>query len=145
MAKPAPVPDETELDDGRMPFIEHLRELRLRLRNAALFFIIGFVGSWFFSEQIYDWLRVPLENGWRANPNLGDKPVMYYGTLTEPFWVYISVSLWAGIFVSSPFIFYQLWKFIAPGLYKRERNAASWRVRYCTRSVHISTSLGSGL
>jgi sec-independent protein translocase protein TatC len=122
MAKPGAAPEDAELDDGRMPFIEHLRELRIRLRNAAIFFIIGFVGAWFFSEQIYDWLRVPLENGWKANPHLGDKPVMHYGTLTEPFWVYISVSLWAGIFVSSPFIFFQLWKFIAPGLYKRERN-----------------------
>lgn len=122
MAKPAAEPDDTELDDGRMPFIEHLRELRVRLRNAALFFLIGFVGSWFFSEQIYEWLRVPLDNGWKANPNLGDTPVMHYGSLTEPFWVYISVSLWAGIFVSSPFIFFQLWKFVAPGLYKRERN-----------------------
>jgi sec-independent protein translocase protein TatC len=41
--------------------------------------------------------------------------------LTEPFWVNMSIALWAGIFVASPIIFYQLWKFIAPGLYKRER------------------------
>lgn len=123
MAKPAPLApgDETELDDGRMPFIEHLRELRLRLRNAVLFFLIGFIGSWFFAAEIYEWLRVPLDNGWRKN-GLGDKAVMHFGTLTEPFWVDVSVSLWAGIFVSSPFIFFQLWKFIAPGLYKRERN-----------------------
>jgi sec-independent protein translocase protein TatC len=41
--------------------------------------------------------------------------------VTEPFWVYMSVSLWGGIFVASPFIFFQLWRFVAPGLYKRER------------------------
>jgi sec-independent protein translocase protein TatC len=42
-------------------------------------------------------------------------------SLTEPFWVNMSIALWAGLFAASPFIFYQLWKFIAPGLYKRER------------------------
>jgi sec-independent protein translocase protein TatC len=46
---------------------------------------------------------------------------MNFKSVTEPFWVYLSVSLWAGIFAASPFIFYQLWQFIAPGLHKRER------------------------
>ena len=46
---------------------------------------------------------------------------MKYNVLTEPFWVYMSVALWSGVFVASPLIFYQLWKFIAPGLYKEER------------------------
>src|SRR6478752_752326 len=52
--------------------------------------------------------------------HLGE-PHLAFGSLTEPFWVDMSVALWAGIFVASPAIFYQLWKFIAPGLYKRER------------------------
>ena len=57
---------------------------------------------------------------WLQHPEWG-KPQMIYTGLTQPFWVDISISLWAGIFVASPFIFYQLWLFIAPGLYKRER------------------------
>lgn len=126
MAKPAAAPveePESELDDGRMPFLEHLRELRLRLRNAAIFFLLGFVGAWFFAEDIYDWLRVPLERAWKAHPDkLPELTTMSFGSVVEPFWVYISVALWAGIFVSSPFIFFQLWKFVAPGLYKKERN-----------------------
>jgi sec-independent protein translocase protein TatC len=110
-------------DEGRMPFFEHLRELRDRLRNAAIAFVIAFVGSWFFAERIYDWLSVPLANGWARNKDvLG--PVMHesFSAPTTPFWVYMSVAMWAGIFVSSPLVFYQLWRFIAPGLYKKERN-----------------------
>ncbi len=119
MAEPA----ESELDDGRMPFLAHLRELRIRLRNAAAFFLIGFVGAWFFAEDIYAWLRVPLEDAWAQHSDrLGKDITMHFGSIVEPFWVYISVALWAGIFVSSPFSFFQIWKFVAPGLYKRERS-----------------------
>jgi sec-independent protein translocase protein TatC len=113
---------EEDLDEGRMPFFEHLVELRDRLRNASIAFAIGVIGAWFFSEEIYAWLRGPLDNAWLANKaELGAQPVMTFKSVVEPFWVYLSVSLWAGIFVSSPVIFYQLWRFIAPGLYKHER------------------------
>ncbi len=115
--------DETEpANEGRMPFFEHLRELRSRLRNAAIAFVVAFVTCWFVSERIYDWLSVPLDKAWMRNKDvLG--PVMQeaFATPTTPFWVYMSVAMWAGIFVSSPLIFYQLWRFIAPGLYKTER------------------------
>src|SRR5258708_11382070 len=120
---------ESELEGGRMPFLEHLRELRVRIRNAAVFFILAFVGCWWRAGDIYRWLREPLFRVW-ADLNvervehglkpLGD-PHIVFGRITEPFWVEMSIGLWAGIFAASPFIFYQLWKFIAPGLYKRER------------------------
>jgi sec-independent protein translocase protein TatC len=125
MAEPAGVndPREADLEDGRMPFLEHLRELQKRMRNAAIFFLIGVVGSWAFAGDIYDWLRVPLEHAWKKYPKtLPQDMHMAFGSIVEPFWVDMSVALWAGIFVSSPFIFFQRWKFIAPGLYKRERN-----------------------
>ena len=109
-----------ELESGRMPFLSHLAELRDRVRNAALFFLAGFIGCYIFSKDIFAWLREPLFNIWLQHPEWG-KPQMIYTGLTQPFWVDISISLWAGIFVASPFIFYQLWLFIAPGLYKRER------------------------
>lgn len=122
MTAPKPIANpEAELEDGRMPFLEHLRELRVRFRNAAGFFLIGFALSWFASEEIYAWLRGPLDEAWAHHPKLGAMTVMNFGSIVEPFWVYVSVSLWAGIFVSSPFIFFQLWRFVAPGLYKRER------------------------
>lgn len=109
-----------ELEDSRMPFLAHLVELRDRVRNAALFFTAAFVVCFIFADRIYEWLREPLFEVWASRKNLGT-PSMHFATLTEPFWVNMSIALWAGIFLASPFIFYQLWKFIAPGLYKRER------------------------
>jgi sec-independent protein translocase protein TatC len=114
--------DEQQLEEGRMPFFEHLRELRERLRKAAMAFVVAVVVAWFYAHDIYEWLRVPLNNAWLANKDvLGATPVMAFTKPTEPFWVQMSVAMWAGIFVASPFIFYQLWKFVAPGLYKKER------------------------
>ena len=110
---------DSELEDSRMPFIEHLRELRDRVRKAGIFFMLAFVICWYFSTEIFQWLEGPLRNNWDV-AKLGEFKTNYKA-LTEPFWVSMSIGLWAGIFVASPFIFYQLWKFIAPGLYKRER------------------------
>lgn len=114
-----PKADDKDLEGSRMPFLSHLRELRDRVRNAALFFVGGFVACFLFADEIFDWLEVPLRNVWDVAKH--GKFHQTYVTLTEPFWVNMSIALWAGIFVASPFIFYQLWKFIAPGLYKKER------------------------
>jgi sec-independent protein translocase protein TatC len=110
---------DSELEESRMPFLSHLRELRDRVRNAAIFFMLAFVVCWYFSQEIYDWLKAPLFHVWEVE-KLG-VPHIVFGKLTEPFWVDMSIGLWAGIFVASPFIFHQIWKFIAPGLYKKER------------------------
>jgi sec-independent protein translocase protein TatC len=128
MAKPAVAVDpldpeaarEAELESGRMPFLSHLTELRDRVRNAAIAFAIAFLLCWGFADRIFAWLREPLFDIWAQHPDWG-KPKLIYTGLTQPFWVNMSVALWAGIFVASPVVFYQLWKFIAPGLYKRER------------------------
>ena len=111
--------DDAAMEDSRMPFLAHLRELRDRVRKAALFFVAAFCICFYFAGDIYDWLKAPLFNVWPTE-KLGE-PHLAFKSLTEPFWVDMSVALWAGIFVASPAIFYQLWKFIAPGLYKRER------------------------
>jgi sec-independent protein translocase protein TatC len=109
-----------ELESGRMPFLSHLAELRDRVRNAAIAFVLAAGACFYFSDQIFEWLKEPLFNVWRAK-KIGAEPHLVFTQLTEPFWVNMSIALWAGIFAASPFIFYQLWKFIAPGLYKRER------------------------
>ncbi len=115
---------ESELDDARMPFLEHLRELRVRLRNSVLALIGGFFAAFAFSDEIFALSVRPYTNVYRelaaSNPALGES-AFYYNSPIEPMWAFISMSLWAGIFVASPVIFYQLWKFIAPGLYKKER------------------------
>jgi sec-independent protein translocase protein TatC len=133
MAKPTADDDEAqreaELEEGRMPFMSHLSELRDRVRNAALAFMAAFLVCGGFADRIFAWLREPLFDIWAlhtgANLKPGDvdwgHPRLIYTGLTQPFWVNMSVALWAGIFLAAPFIFYQLWKFIAPGLYKRER------------------------
>ena len=119
---------EAELEAGRMPFMQHLGELRDRVRNASLYFVAAFLGCWYLSDRIFNWLKQPLFDIWLQHTGPGvpkaedwGQPQMMATGVTQPFWVYMSVALWAGIFVASPFIFYQLWKFIAPGLYKRER------------------------
>ncbi len=130
MAKPArketveedePVEDKkaAELEGSRMPFLSHLKELKVRIRNAAIFFALAFGVCFYFAKDIFGWIIEPLRNVWDVK-KLGEFHVAF-GALTEPFWVEMSVALWAAIFVASPFIFHQLWKFIAPGLYKRER------------------------
>lgn len=108
-----------ELEGSRMPFLAHLRELKVRIRNAAIFFGLAFGVCFYFASEIFDWIKGPLKNVWDPK-RLGEFKVAF-ASLTEPFWVEMSVALWAAIFVASPFIFHQLWKFIAPGLYKRER------------------------
>ncbi len=107
-----------------MSFIDHLRELRTRVRNSVIALLCGFVVAYSFKEEIFIFLVRPLLKVWheqaQANPSIG-QPTMHFGSLIEPFWTYFSLALWAGVFVASPFIFHQIWKFVAPGLYKNER------------------------
>ena len=135
------VPEEpaAELDESRMPFREHLQELRIRLRYAAIALAAGFLVAFFFSQELFVILARPLIDTWTEvaanNESLG-APTLYFNSLIEPFWVYLSVAFWGGVFLSSPFIFHQLWLFIAPGLYKRERRygvafAASSAILFC--------------
>jgi sec-independent protein translocase protein TatC len=129
---------EAELEGGRMPFLSHLAELRDRVRNAAIAFMIAFLACWYFAKQIFSWLRAPLDNIWYQHCDVGQgpgcvghglveagtswgPPKLIYTGLTQPFWTDMSVAMWAGVFVASPLIFHQIWQFIAPGLYKRER------------------------
>lgn len=118
--------DDTHVldDDGRMPLVEHLRELRQRLRNAIIGLVFGFAIAYAFKEQLFVLLADPLLEVWAnkhaTNPAVGP-PEFHFKSLIEPFWTYLSLALWAGIFVSSPISFHQLWKFVAPGLYKHER------------------------
>lgn len=121
MADPDNDPRDKDLEAGRMPFFAHLRELRDRVRSASIYFGIAFVGCFYYSKEIYRWLQQPLFDVWLANEQKLGPPKMVFSSVTEPFWVYMSVSMWAGIFIASPFIFFQLWRFVAPGLYKRER------------------------
>ena len=111
--------EEDELESGRMPLMEHLIELRNRLMWAAGAVIVAFLICYQFSEYIYRFLAQPLANIYAGQP---DRRMIFTG-LTEAFFTYIKVSFWAAICLSFPIIMIQIWKFVAPGLYKNERRA----------------------
>lgn len=112
--------DETEHRElPKMSFLEHLEELRKRLIAIAIALAVGFLVCWHFAETIFGYLELPLV---QFLPK-GEKLV--YTRLTEPFFLYMKVAFYAGIFVASPYILFQLWLFIAPGLYSRERRYAA--------------------
>ena len=110
---------EAELEAGRMPLIEHLIELRNRLMWSAAAIIVAFLVCYQFKVQIYRFLASPLAQIFAGEP---DRKMIFTG-LTEAFFTYIKVSFWAAICVSFPIVATQLWKFIAPGLYKNEKRA----------------------
>jgi len=110
--------DSGRPDEKRMSFLEHLVELRVRLRNAALAFLLTTIGSFFLVERYFDWLTRPVRLGLRQ---AGHEMNFYARSLTEPIWVYMKLAIVFGLLISAPIIFWQLWRFVAPGLYRRER------------------------
>lgn len=113
--------DTDEIEGSSAPLIEHLAELRTRLIRSALAFIVGMVICFSFGGQILDFLLVPIENTMRnlGNPN----PVMQYTAPQEYFFTLIRISMVGGLVLSFPVIGYQLWRFVAPGLYRNEKQA----------------------
>ncbi len=108
-------PRKVRKSPDEMTFLEHLEDLRKRLFNSFLALVLALIPGWAFHEQIYDVLSEPLKKYLPA----GTKFV--YTSLTAPFMLYMKVSFLAAIFLAAPFIFLQLWYFIAPGLYANER------------------------
>lgn len=100
---------------GEMGFLEHLQELRKRILRIIVAAFIGMLACFIFSEQLFEWLMLPL---YRAMP---EGSTMIYTAPHEAFFTYIKVSLVAGIFLTSPYIFHQAWLFVKPGLYSHER------------------------
>jgi sec-independent protein translocase protein TatC len=113
-----PAPDDSDLEDGRMPLIAHLIELRNRLMWSMLAVIAAFLLCYAVSDHIYAFLVRPL-----AHLLEGQGRRLIYTGLTEAFFTYVKVGFWAGCFLAFPVIASQLWLFIAPGLYRHERKA----------------------
>ena len=101
-------------------FISHLVELRQRLINSFIFLFSFFVVCYFFSEEIYSFLVQPYADAVKDD-NVNRR--LIFTALQETFLTYLRVSFFAALFVSSPIILMQIWKFIAPGLYKNEKKA----------------------
>jgi sec-independent protein translocase protein TatC len=108
-----------DLDDRQLPLLDHLIELRNRLMYACVAILIGFLICYFFAEHIYAFLVQPL-----AEIHQGETGRrMIYTGLTEAFFTYLKVAFWAGAFLTFPIVAAQLWMFIAPGLYRTEKQA----------------------
>jgi sec-independent protein translocase protein TatC len=116
------------MDEPKMSFTSHLEELRSRLVKCLVAVGIGFVGSYFFKEQFFQILSRPLLKA------MEERGSMIFTGVPEPFFVYLKVALVAGIFFSAPIILYEIWAFVAPGLFSHEK-------RYVVPFVFFSSLL----
>ena len=110
-----------EIDDSAAPLMEHLAELRKRLIYSVVAFIVGMIITFTFGSQILDFLLMPIESTMRSLGN--DNPVMQYTAPQEYFFTLIRISMVGGLALGFPVIAYQLWRFVAPGLYRSEQGA----------------------
>ena len=108
------------LDNNESGFISHLTELRKRLIHSFIFLIIFFVACYFYSENLYSFLVEPYAKAVEGDNT--DRRLIFTA-LQETFLTYLKISFFAAFFVTCPFILLQIWKFIAPGLYKHEKIA----------------------
>src|SRR4051794_9869817 len=113
-----PPDEDDESTAGKMSFLEHLDELRKRIVRACLAIAFGVLATFYWIQQIFDFILAPTR---RALPT-GVK--LIYTEPGEAFSLYITIALIAGVIVAAPFIMYQVWMFIAPGLYSNEKRLA---------------------
>ncbi len=111
---------EDHIDDKPMPLLDHLIELRQRLLWSMVTFLLAFFVCYYFSTKIYLFLAQPLADVFKDH---GEARRMIYTGLTEAFFTYLKVAMFAAACVSFPIIATQLWLFIAPGLYRSEKRA----------------------
>jgi sec-independent protein translocase protein TatC len=118
MSAPAPqLPGSVEPENEvKLTFLEHLRDLRVRLLRAALGILGGMMVVGGFVETIFHRLMQPVLDSLPENQR-----AIHYTSSIEPLMVYMKVAIYGGIFVAAPWVLWQLWLFIAPGLYKREK------------------------
>lgn len=116
------IKDPSQAPPATMTFFEHLEELRKRLIRAAIAFVIGGAIAWWFKEELLIWITQPFVEGWHSE---GDEPAkLHFPAPASLFIAYIKLSLLGGGVLSLPFVLYQVWAFIAPGLYSKEKKIA---------------------
>ncbi|HTM34297.1 MAG TPA: twin-arginine translocase subunit TatC [Vicinamibacterales bacterium] len=115
---PSPFADEEETGlDGRMTFLEHLDELRKRITHAVVALLVGFLAAFAFADRTKDFVYA------RLTADIPGHRLIY----TEPgeaFFIYLKIAALSGVLLASPYIMWQVWLFIAPGLYAREKKLA---------------------
>ena len=137
MVSPTPE-EEAELDATKAPLLDHLIELRDRIIRSLIAFLIAFLFCYYFANQIYDFLVQPLADAMQGQPNRQ----LIYTALYEKFFTNVKVAMFGGICIAFPYIASQLWMFIAPGLYRHERNAflpflAATPIMFCIGAAFV--------
>src|SRR5581483_1567199 len=112
---PADSPQDTM---PAMSFLDHLEELRRRLVYSMIAIAAGFFVCWGYAEKIFGIMQAPISEALTKN---GAAPKLVFLNPTEPFNLYLKIAFMAGLFVAPPFVLYQVWLFISPGLYRNEK------------------------
>ncbi|ACL05868.1 Sec-independent protein translocase protein TatC [Desulfatibacillum aliphaticivorans] len=107
--------EENMAEEKQMPLTEHLEELRSRLIVCVVTVLVGFFVSYGFKEQLFALVARPL------NIAMGEGGKLIFTSLTEPFIAYLKISFFGGIIIALPVILYEIWAFVAPGLYSKEK------------------------
>lgn len=109
-------------DERRMTFLEHLRELRRRLWISALAFAVALTACIVFRNELLEVLTLPLYDAWAAIPELAALPLeLHYSSVIDPMFVQLKLAVYAALFFAAPVLLFELWRFVAPGLYPREQ------------------------
>ena len=103
------------MSDDRMPLTSHLEELRRKLIIAGVSWLVAFLACYAFAEPLFDLIASPVRAA------LPEGTSLVFITATEPFFTYLKIGALAGLLVSMPVIFWQIWSFVAPGLYQHEK------------------------
>ncbi len=111
---------DKDIDDSTAPLIEHLVELRNRLINCLIAFCIAMVAAFTVAGPIFNFLAAPLA---KLLVEHGQKPELIYTGLQQGFFTQVRISVFGGFVLAFPVISYQLWRFVAPGLYRQEKKA----------------------
>lgn len=124
--RPSNDPEEDALDTGRMSFLDHLDELRTRLVRALLAVVAGFIIAFAFIERLFGFIMRPLQ------AVLPDGGKLVYTEPAEAFLLYMKVAALVGLLLATPVVLYQVWMFVAPGLYANEKKFAIPFVLFAT-------------
>jgi len=112
--------EDKDLEEGKMPLLDHLIELRQRLFYSMAAILVVFFPCYYFSQNIFAFLTRPLAQVAHLK---GDQLQLIYTDLTEAFWTNLRIGFWGAFCLAFPIVASQLWLFVAPGLYKNERRA----------------------
>jgi sec-independent protein translocase protein TatC len=109
---------ESSEETSKMSFLDHLDELRKRLVRIAIYLAVGFFAGFYFADDLYNFLSEPVITQFA---HVGVDGSMAFTNLTAPFMTSMRVALMASVFLTLPFTLFEVWKFISPGLYRREK------------------------